>query len=215
MSEIYIKPKKKAEIVGQDFARLKDVADVLVPSSMRAGNQKRLESIKLIKSAEDGPYVISVLDMVKSINAAMPGYTVVNLGETDTLVSIKVEAPQKKRRALWRIIRVAAIALVLFVGSATAIMAFHTDSQLGTVFGQYYKIFFGEQVEKPFIINIPYSIGLALGIMVFFNHFGGRKITAEPTPIQVEMEIYEQDVQDALIENLSRREESRDSKGDK
>ena len=54
------------------------------------------------------------------------------------------------------------------------------------------------------ILEISYSIGLAIGIIVFFNHIGGRRITKDPTPIEVEMRIYETDVNTALIETSDR-----------
>ena len=40
--------------------------------------------------------------------------------------------------------------------------------------------------------------------MVFFNHFGKKKITPDPTPIQVQLRKYEQDVDMTFIENASR-----------
>ena len=39
---------------------------------------------------------------------------------------------------------------------------------------------------------------------MFFNHIGGRRITKDPTPIEVEMRIYETDVNKALIETADR-----------
>jgi stage V sporulation protein AA len=39
---------------------------------------------------------------------------------------------------------------------------------------------------------------------VFFNHIGGRRITKDPTPIEVEMRTYERDVNTALIETAGR-----------
>ena len=53
-------------------------------------------------------------------------------------------------------------------------------------------------------LEVSYSIGLAAGIIVFFNHIGGRRITKDPTPIEVEMRVYEKDVNDALIETADR-----------
>lgn len=38
-----------------------------------------------------------------------------------------------------------------------------------------------------------------------FNHIGKKKITSDPTPIQVEMRKYEQDVDMAFIENAGRK----------
>ena len=41
---------------------------------------------------------------------------------------------------------------------------------------------------------------------VLFNHFGGRKITEDPTPMEVEMRVYEDDVNKTLIEQEKRKE---------
>jgi len=199
--DIYIKPKKKAEIVGRDVVTLGDVADVFA----EAGLKKRVEKIHLLNAAAAGAYVVSVLEVVAAVTAALPGHSISNLGEMDTYVVVK-DKPAKKR-GLWTWTKVALISLVLFAGSATAIMAFHSEAQLGTVFKKFYEMFFGHEVEKPYIITIPYSIGLAAGIMLFFNHFGGKKFTKEPTPIEVEMEKYESDSDDAMIEALSRKKE--------
>jgi len=196
--DIYVKPKKKAEIIGRDVIRVADVADVFAP----AGLKTRVDAIRLKRGLSDGAYAVSVLDVVAAICAALPGHTVVNVGEMDTLAIVK--SKPSRHIALWTWTKVAMVAAVLFVGSATAIMAFHTDSQLGTVFQKYYEIFFGHKVEKPYIITIPYSIGLALGIIVFFNHFTGKRITKEPTPIEIEMELYQQDAEDALLAQLER-----------
>ncbi len=62
----------------------------------------------------------------------------------------------------------------------------------------------GQPAPGYTILEFTYSIGLALGIIVFFNHIGGRRITKDPTPIEVEMRNYERDVNDALIETADR-----------
>ena len=53
-------------------------------------------------------------------------------------------------------------------------------------------------------MELAYSAGLAAGIIIFFNHIGGRRITKDPTPIEVEMRVYEKDVNTALIETAER-----------
>ena len=62
----------------------------------------------------------------------------------------------------------------------------------------------GEASDGFTILEVTYSIGLAIGIIVFFNHIGGRRITKDPTPIEVEMRIYEDDVNNALVETADR-----------
>lgn len=202
MTDIYVKPKKKAALIGKEYVTVKDIADVYSAPDI----QKRAENVKLLNTnGSDGVYLVSAIDVVKAITAALPGHTITNLGEMDTMVSVKAKPPKKLPIVKW--IKVALVSLVLFVGASSAIMAFHTDSQLGTVFKQYHKMFFGEEVEKPHIITIPYSIGLALGIVVFFNHFAGKRFTKEPTPIEVEMATYEKDVEGAVIDKMSLEEE--------
>jgi len=202
--DIYVKPKKKAAIVGKEHVVVKDVADVLAAADI----QKRVENVRLLTTgSKDGVYLLSIIDVMKAISAALPGHNISNVGEIDTVVSVKAVPPKKRAAVKW--LKVAIVSLILFTGASTAIMTFHTDSQMGTVFQRYHKIFFGEEVEKPYIINIPYSIGLAIGIVVFFNHFGGKRMTKEPTPIEIEMATYEKDVEDAMIDNLSRQEEKK------
>ncbi|MCL2574497.1 MAG: stage V sporulation protein AA [Defluviitaleaceae bacterium] len=202
MTEIYVKPKKKAAIVGQKYVTVKDIADVFAADNI----QKRAENVHLLATGgKDGVHLVSIIDIVKAISAALPEHSIINVGETDTMVSVKAIPPKKRKITRW--LKVALVSLILFTGATTAIMTFHTDSQMGTVFQRYHKIFFGEEAEHPYIINIPYSIGLAVGIVVFFNHFTGKRITKQPTPIEVEMATYEKDVEDAVIDSLSLQKE--------
>ena len=73
-------------------------------------------------------------------------------------------------------------------------MTFHIDIGIQKTFQRFYEQLMG--VEKPPVteLEISYSIGLAVGIIVFFNHFSKRKITQDPTPIEVEMKKYNQDL---------------------
>jgi stage V sporulation protein AA len=49
---------------------------------------------------------------------------------------------------------------------------------------------------------------LALGIIVFYNHIFKWKFTEDPTPLQVEMSSYEKDVDDCILDNLSKKGEN-------
>ena len=59
-------------------------------------------------------------------------------------------------------------------------------------------------------LEVCHSIGLGLGIILFFNHVGRKKITPDPTPIQIEMRKYETDLDTAFINNAERRGHSVD-----
>ena len=195
--DIYIKPKKRASVISQTHVSLKDIADVFAPPDI----QKKAQNVKLMPTkGKDGLHIISVIDAVKAISAALPGHSINNVGENDTIVKVLAKPPKKRVVLTW--VKVALVSLVLFVGASTAIMTFHTDSQMGTIFNRYYEMFFGEETDSPYIISVPYSIGLAIGIVVFFNHFTGKKLAKDPTPIEVEMVAYEKEVEDALIDGI-------------
>ncbi|MBQ9091777.1 MAG: stage V sporulation protein AA, partial [Anaerotignum sp.] len=84
-------------------------------------------------------------------------------------------------------------------------MCFHTDTQLPLIFQNIYYIFFGENKDMPALLSIPYSIGLGLGIIIFFNHFSKISLTEDPTPIEIEMTTYEKETNASVIDFLGRR----------
>lgn len=95
-------------------------------------------------------------------------------------------------------IKIAFVSLVCFFGAAFTIIAYHNDIGITGVFSGLYELILGYVPEKAGGLEIAYSIGLFVGIVLFFNHFGGVKLTKEPTPLQVEMEQYEEQVKNAL-----------------
>ena len=197
--DIYIKPEKKIKYQKAGTVHIKDIAEIYSESTLR----KKAENIKImeIKEEKNKCYLISVIDIINAIDRALPGNTISNVGEMDTIV--EYEKPRKKNK-IWLYTKIIFVALVLFAGSATAIMSFHSDAQMATVFENYYYIFFGERIENPAIIDLPYAIGLAAGIVVFFNHLGNKKLTSDPTPIEVEMSVYEDDVNTNIIDTLNK-----------
>lgn len=202
--DIYIKPKKKVSLSEQRVITVKDVADVVATKDV----MKKVNKLNLVYIQQDNEkkknYLISVTDIIKVINKAFPDYTVNNVGEMDTLVNYATDKSHDKPWLKW--VKVAFVTLVLMVGSSTAIMSFHTDGQIPKIFERYYSMFYGEEKSNPAIVNIPYSIGLAFGIIVFYNHFMGKKVTDDPTPIEVEMEKYDRDVTEAMVDMINQSE---------
>ena len=83
-------------------------------------------------------------------------------------------------------------------------MTFNNDVDIPALFGQIYTQVTGQEANGFSVLEISYSIGIGLGVLFFFNHFGRMKLTDDPTPMQVQMRLYEDDVNTTVIEDASR-----------
>ncbi|MCI8495641.1 MAG: stage V sporulation protein AA [Lachnospiraceae bacterium] len=150
--------------------------------------------------------VFSVLKIIEMIGQEFPNVEIQNIGEKDFVLEY-----QPKEEAKWLLyLKTAILCVLIFFGSAFTIMTFNNDVGVGEVFMDYYQQVMGTESNGFTVLEICYSIGLFFGIMVFFNHVGRKKITHDPTPIQVEMRTYEKDVDATFIENCGRNGTSND-----
>jgi len=202
--KIYVNTKKKVHFVDKNIINIEDVADIEAKGDIK----QKVGKMPVLFKTDNPHQVIAFNDIVKTINKEYPDAAVVNTGENETLVEW---SGKRKENAFVSYIKIVVVCLILFVGASTAVMTFHTDSQLGTVLEKYTELFLGEDGNK-LIIQVSYSIGLTLGIIIFFNHFGGRKLTDDPTPIQVEMTLYENDVTDTVVAAINKKEEAKSEK---
>lgn len=197
--DIYIKAENNVELT-EDNVYVKDVAQVYCSNQTV---QDKVNAIKVYKFKKDGKkrQVLSVLRIIQMIEQTVPAASVQSIGEKETI--IELVNPQKHQDKV-QLPKVAAVALISFFGTAFTIMAFHNDIGISRVFTKFYMMVLGSQSEGCGILEISYSIGLTLGIMVFFNHVGRRRITKDPTPIEVEMRLYEENVNKTLVETADR-----------
>ena len=56
---------------------------------------------------------------------------------------------------------------------------------------------------RPFWLIGAYAVGISVGITLFFNHFSKKRLSDDPTPVEVEFADYEKKVEDCLQEMLS------------
>ncbi len=151
--------------------------------------------------------VFSVLNIIKQIHEDYPDLEVQNVGESDFILECKAGIVENK--AL-EIVKAVVLCIVIFFGAAFTIMTFNNDVGVAEVFTQLYQQVIGKESNGVTEIEIFYAIGMPIGITVFYNHIGKKKVTHDPTPIQVEMRKYEQDVDTTFIENASREGKSID-----
>lgn len=199
---LYIKGNRNVEVTEQDVFLM----DIVTMECSDKNILPKLQTLKILKihGKKEQRYVVSVLEIIACIHAQYPKVEVQNLGETDIIVTYE---NQKTPPYVWHILKVAAVAVVIFFGSAFSIMAFNNDVGGTKLFGQIYELVMGKQNDGFTILEITYSIGLTFGILIFFNHFGKKRFTVDPTPMEVQMRLYENDIQTTLVEAASRRKE--------
>ena len=88
-------------------------------------------------------------------------------------------------------------------------MTFNEDASIEDVFGKVYTFVTGES-ESNGILEVSYSIGIPLGIILFFDHFSKIKMDSDPTPLQVELRLYESDVNETIINNAGKEGKKKD-----
>ncbi len=205
--DIYIKPNEKITVTSRKIVYLKEIGEIWIPEQSTAC----IENLVVFEIPEniEKTYLISVMDIIKAITLKLPDATVNNVGEMDILV--EYQQKQKAINKLWLYTKITAIAIILFSGASTSIMSFHSDAQIPKIFQNYYYIFFGEYNDMPLILAIPYTIGLGVGIILFFNHFSKIYVTKDPTPIEIEMTTYEKETNTSIIDALNRKQKSGDN----
>ena len=197
-TEIYIKLEQNTEVTKPDVY-LKDMADVVCSDKNVVA---KVKAIKVHKFKENGQQkaAISITKIITLIQEIYPDVSIQNIGETDALVEL---VNVDKHKGLLQGAKIAFVAAISFFGTAFTIIAYHNDIGISSIFEKIYMMVMGNPGNSA-VLEISYSIGLSLGIIIFFNHIGGRRITKDPTPIEVEMRIYEAQVNQALIETASR-----------
>ena len=203
--DIFIEPVKKFRSSSKKIIFLKDIAEVFCVG-VPLENVKNIQIFK-IPNNEYGMYKISSIDIIKSIIKTFPEAKITNTGEKEVLIEYdeKISTENKFITKL----KIFSVVIVLFFGTATAIMSFHNDGQIPEIMKGYYNMFFDDENETPYILEIPYSIGIAIGIIVFFNHFGKKKLTMDPTPIEVQMYTYEDEVIKNQLNAASKKEDDK------
>lgn len=204
---LYIKLNKDVEVI-QDDIYLKDLGSLYCKNEATV---TRCNSLKICKLKDvESRKVISIMRIIEMITEIYPGIQIENIGETDILIE---RVKREKKGKFRKVPKIAFVSLISFFGTAFTIMAFHNDIQIQDLFNKVHEMIVGTPSNGYSVLEFSYSFGLCIGIIIFFNHIGGKRITKDPTPIEVEMRIYEEEVNQTLIENAERMDIEVDTKG--
>ncbi len=148
--------------------------------------------VKMDFDNRDGKKVLSSLFFIKLIHMYYPELNIQITGSSDTVI-------KKAERSLFpfhyfKLLYLPLVCILLFVGSGMAIINFHADVSMPTVHQQIFKLLTGEENPNPLILQIPYSLGIGLGMTLFFNHFLKKRFNREPSPLEMEIFLYEENI---------------------
>lgn len=188
---IYVRLRQRVKVKQNALVTIGDLAQVV------AANKWHDKIISLpvhkISMSDKHLVVIDVMMVIRKIQEAVPGLEVQTVGPAQTIVEILY--PSRRLQPVYFVL----VWFLLFVGAGLAIMNFHEDVSMQAVHQKIYYMITGNKKEYPLLLQIPYSLGLGVGMILFFNHLFRKKINEEPSPLEVEMFNYQQDLDQYVI----------------
>ncbi len=172
---------------------------------------RRISGKVILEDSSHGKerYVVSIVEIIDLINKLVDNVIVQNLGETECVVEFQ-KTMQPNKMLEWS--KVALICIILFFGAGFSIMSFNNDVDVKNMFRILAARFYRNQNLAERLLELSYSIGIGVGILVFYNHFSNKKLSKDPTPIEVEMRKYEKEINLTLIEEYGRVQEQKEKK---
>jgi len=188
---IYIRMRHRIQKKSNDVIYLRDLAQVIASDTYMS----KLNNLCLYHITEQDKNII-IIDstrVIRIITSEFKEVEVQLIGPAQTIIEVVFK---KKKLSLPLFILVW---FLLFIGSGLTIMNFHEDVSMQAVHQRLYTMITGKEVEKPLMFQIPYSIGLGLGMVIFFNHVFKKRLNEEPSPLEVEVFNYQQSLDQYVI----------------
>lgn len=204
---LYLRLKKRIYIKSENQVKLGQVARLLTDDE---GLEASLKGLPLYRHrrADGNRVVIDLLQVVRMLRKEVPDLTVEAYGDPQVLIMI-ADKPVKPRYVVlifaW---------LLLFFGAGLAIMNFHTDVSMKEVHIRIVELITGRKNEHPLWFQIPYSLGVGLGMVLFFNHLFKKKFNEEPNPLEVELYLYQENMNDYVIADEMRKQADQEQSKD-
>ncbi len=203
---LYVRLRRRVVVPPLSVITLGQVARLVTDLS----TERTLKNLPLHRiGPEDGSMiVIDMLQIVQSVHAVQPELTVETFGEPHVLIEISPHTANKPRP-----IALILAWLLLFFGSGMAMMNFHADVNMPQVQRRITELVTGRQTSHPWLFQIPYSLGVGLGMLLFFNRLLRKRRSDEPNPLEVEMFMYQENVNHYVITEEYRKKHDQEEGG--
>ncbi|TRM12620.1 stage V sporulation protein AA [Lentibacillus cibarius] len=183
---VYVRMKKNVELAYLQNVKLKDIA--YISASIQWKDKLEATPIYKISKKDHNVVVVDSFLVIDHLNRQYSDLEFQLIGPAQTIIRVK---DYKKPT---NILVVSAVWLLLFIGTAMTIMNFHYDVSMQEVQQKLHYLLTGDESDYPLWIQIPYSLGLGVGMLLFFNHWFTKRFNDEPSPLEVEIFKYQQDL---------------------
>jgi stage V sporulation protein AA len=141
--------------------------------------------------------VIHLGEVIEAVNEKFPDLHLNFLKPDDIIIFFD---NYKKDRTKY--IRVFIVSIVVLMGSIMGIMNFHADVNMAqSQFMMVNAITKNAKSDMPYF-QLPYSIGIGIGVALFFNKFIPTYSKGEPSPLDLKMVSLNKEIEDQLRKRL-------------
>lgn len=176
---IYIQLGNRAKVTLGQKLLLRDAAKIIGPGGA--------EKLPLTCPDREGVWKLQAIDVAGAVQKAFPNEEITLMG-ADVCYVHRV---REKKRDLTRPLRTAAAFLILCLGGALGLAWFHSDVDMPHAQLAVYQALTGGSPRDIRLITIPYAVGVALGVAVFYA-LPARSAT---TPLEVKLTAYQEDME--------------------
>ncbi|USG63586.1 stage V sporulation protein AA [Brevibacillus ruminantium] len=196
---LFLKLRKRLEVKPGALITLGDICQLFWDGD----REKALARMPVyqVKPTDGNLIVVDIMQVIKQIRSVYPEAALEVQGASHIIVEV-LNSRKKANTML-----VVLVWILLFVGAGLAIMNFHTDVSMGQVHQRIFYLITGQENKQPLWLQIPYSIGIGLGMILFFNHIFQKRINEEPSPLEVELFLYQQNLDQYYIQHENKENE--------
>ena len=197
--EVYFQFKPFYQKKSAERALLSDFIEVSAAEEIK----KQIDRIIVFPHGINAPVRLTAIQIVQLIHQAVNRVSVIPIGESSALYE---PVQEEKDNPLLVFLRVAFSAVLLFFGSALAIMYFHADVNMKEVHQTVYQFISGKKAAQPVLFSISYSIGIGAGIAIFFEVINKLKNKENPGPLELEIHQADKEIRDYLRDQEGKKE---------
>lgn len=190
MKDIYLMPKKQNKFKSsKKNLYIKDIYEVY-PSEF----EEQINNILVRHYDEIKEYdVIHLGEIIEIINQKTKAFNITFLVVDDLIVFFDDE-----KKDYTKYLRVFITSLVVFIGSIMGIMNFHADVNMSeSQFNMVNAISNNPKEHLPYF-QIAYTVGIGVGVSLFFNKFIPNYSKDEPSPLDLKMKSLTKEMENQL-----------------